>query len=60
MAQQSELDSLKLENRFWFDIGKPIDYIIGQKDFLNYYSIAKYGLLKSNKSEDCKKLPSGC
>jgi hypothetical protein len=30
MAADNQLYSLPLKNDFWFDIGKPSDYIIGQ------------------------------
>lgn len=39
MATENKLFSLPLHNNFWFDIGKPGDYIIGQNAYLNYYKI---------------------
>jgi NDP-sugar pyrophosphorylase family protein len=30
-----------LGNKFWFDIGKPADYLIGQGAFLEYHKINK-------------------
>ena len=38
MAEKGELFSITLDNKFWFDIGKPQDYILGQKGFLEYYN----------------------
>ena len=60
MAEKSELYSFKLKDRFWFDIGKPGDYIVGQKAFLDYYKIAKYAHLKPENNQSSKDLPSGC
>lgn len=37
MAEQGELYGLSLKNDFWFDLGKPSDYIKGQGAYLNYY-----------------------
>ncbi len=39
MANQGILYSLPLKNDFWYDIGKPSDYIIGQGAHLKYYNI---------------------
>jgi NDP-sugar pyrophosphorylase family protein len=39
MAHEGKLFSLQLKNDFWFDIGKPGDYIIGQNAYLQYYKI---------------------
>ena len=39
MAQEGKLFSLALNNNFWFDIGKPADYIVGQGAYLNYYKL---------------------
>ena len=39
MAQEGKLFSLSLQNDFWFDIGKPGDYLLGQAAYLNYHKI---------------------
>ena len=41
LANNSELYALPLENDFWFDLGKPQDYLSGQNAFLEYYKIEK-------------------
>jgi NDP-sugar pyrophosphorylase family protein len=30
MAQEGELYAMTLNNNFWYDIGQPKDYLIGQ------------------------------
>ena len=30
MAQEGKLFSLKIKDNFWYDIGKPADYIVAQ------------------------------
>jgi mannose-1-phosphate guanylyltransferase len=37
MAKEEKLYSLPLQNDFWFDIGRPADYLIGQAAYLKYY-----------------------
>jgi len=39
MAGEGKLYSLALKNNFWFDIGQPKDYLLGQAAYLNYYQI---------------------
>jgi NDP-sugar pyrophosphorylase family protein len=39
MAQEGKLFCQSLPNDFWFDIGKPGDYLLGQGAYLNYYKI---------------------
>lgn len=39
MAQEGALYSLPLKNNFWFDIGKPEDYLLGQAAYLKFYTI---------------------
>lgn len=41
MAEEGSLYGLALGNKFWFDIGKPADYLIGQSAFLEYHKINK-------------------
>jgi NDP-sugar pyrophosphorylase family protein len=41
MAAEGSLYGLPLGNKFWFDIGKPADYLIGQGAFLEYHKINK-------------------
>ena len=40
LAERNELYALPLPNRFWFDLGKPQDYLLGQSAYLDYYSIS--------------------
>lgn len=44
MAKEGKLHSLPLQNKFWFDTGKPEDYLVAQGAYLDYYKI---------KSEKC-------
>ena len=37
LAEENELYAFCLENKFWYDIGKPEDYIKGQGAYLTYY-----------------------
>lgn len=37
MASEGQLYGMTLENNFWYDIGQPKDYLIGQDAFLKYY-----------------------
>lgn len=37
LAQEGELYAYTLENTFWYDIGKPSDYIKGQGSYLEFY-----------------------
>lgn len=37
MASEGQLYGMALENDFWYDIGQPKDYLIGQEGFLKYY-----------------------
>lgn len=39
MAKEGQLFSLPLKNDFWFDIGRPADYLVGQAAYLAYYKI---------------------
>ena len=39
MAQEGGLFSLPLKNHFWFDIGKPEDYLLGQAAYLKFYTV---------------------
>lgn len=39
MAEEGQLYSLPIKDNFWFDIGKPADYLKAQGAFLNYYKI---------------------
>lgn len=39
MAKEGQLYSLPLKNDFWFDIGRPADYLVGQAAYLAYYKI---------------------
>lgn len=39
MAKEGKLYSLPLKNDFWFDIGRPGDYLTGQAAYLAYYKI---------------------
>jgi mannose-1-phosphate guanylyltransferase len=39
MAEKGELYSLPIRDNFWYDIGKPADYIKAQGAFLDYYKI---------------------
>lgn len=41
MAQEGELYGMTLSNNFWYDIGQPRDYLIGQGEFLKYYKHQK-------------------
>lgn len=43
MAKEERLYSMPLENNFWFDIGRPGDYLIGQGAYLKYYNIKSSG-----------------
>lgn len=36
---EGKLYGLVLKNDFWFDTGKPTDYLIAQGAYLNYYNI---------------------
>lgn len=38
MASEGQLYGMTLENDFWYDIGQPKDYLIGQEGFLKYYN----------------------
>ena len=37
MAQENLIYGLPLKNKFWFDLGKPSDYLNGQGAFLKYH-----------------------
>lgn len=39
MAEEGQLYSLPIKDNFWFDIGKPADYLKAQGAFLNYFKI---------------------
>ena len=39
MASEGQLYSLPIKDNFWFDIGKPADYIKAQGSFLEYFKI---------------------
>jgi mannose-1-phosphate guanylyltransferase len=39
LAEEGQLFSLPIKDNFWFDIGKPADYLRAQGAFLNYYKI---------------------
>lgn len=39
LAEEGELYAYKLQNEFWYDIGKPADYIEGQGSYLKYHNI---------------------
>lgn len=39
LAAEGQLYSLPLKNNFWFDIGQPKDYLLGQGAYLTYYKI---------------------
>ena len=39
MAEEGQLFSLPIKDNFWFDIGKPGDYLRAQGAYLNYFKI---------------------
>lgn len=41
MAEEGELYAMTLSNNFWYDIGQPKDYLIGQGEYLKYYKLQK-------------------
>lgn len=47
MAQEGQLYSLPIKDNFWYDIGKPADYIKAQGAYLNYYHINTHPEYKS-------------
>jgi len=47
LAQEGQLYSLPIKYNFWYDIGKPADYIKAQGAFLNYYHINTHPEYKS-------------
>ena len=42
LAQEKKLFSLKIKDNFWYDIGKPADYILAQGAHLNYYKVVTH------------------
>ena len=39
VSEEGKLYSLPLKTDFWFDAGKPEDYLKAQSSFLKYYKI---------------------
>lgn len=39
LAEEGELYSYSLTNDFWFDLGKPDDYLKGQNAYLKYFNL---------------------
>ena len=39
LASEGKLYGLTLKNNFWFDAGKPEDYLLAQGEYLNFYKI---------------------
>lgn len=39
MAEEGQLFSLPIKDNFWYDIGKPLDYLKAQGAYLDYYKI---------------------
>ncbi len=38
MVEEGELYGLPLKNKFWYDTGKPEDYLTAQQAFLDYHN----------------------
>lgn len=53
LAQEELLYGFPLKNKFWFDLGKPEDYLKGQNAYLQYYNISE-----KNHTENCLIDPS--
>lgn len=43
LAEEGELYAYPLKNDFWFDLGKPEDYLKGQNAYLKYYDTKSEG-----------------
>ena len=39
LVSEGKLYGLVLKNDFWFDTGKPTDYLIAQGAYLDYYHV---------------------
>lgn len=60
MAQEEKLYSLALKNDFWFDIGRPEDYLLGQGAFLKYFGITNPNTEGNVLVHSSSKIEAGC
>jgi len=48
MAKEGQLYAMGIKDNFWFDIGKPEDYIKAQGAYLEYHKVNTHPQYKSN------------